>query len=143
MTICNRGKSSDSWLTPKERFSTSITMASPIPWTSPHGVSDIGGFVARPQSLTIADLKARERREVDFTLECSGNHGFDFFSSAIGNARWAGTPLAPVLRKRDILRRGSEVVFYGVDGGTLTIRDNGGILSAGQTGKVEPDAKAP
>ena len=33
----------------------------------------IGGLVARPQSLTLADLKARTCREVEFTMECSGN----------------------------------------------------------------------
>ena len=51
---------------------------------------DIGGLVAHPQSLTLADLKARERREVDFTMQCSGNTGtcLDFFIGGIGNARW-------------------------------------------------------
>ena len=131
----------DSWLTPKERFFNVNHYGQPDSLDESAWRVSIGGLVARPQSLTIADLKARERREVDFTLECSGDHGFDFFSSAIGNARWAGTPLAPVLEEANILRRGSEVVFYGVDSGTLTIRDNGGILSAGQTGKVEPDAE--
>ena len=51
---------------------------------------DIGGLVAHPRSLTLADLKARPRQEVDFTLECSGNHGFDFFIGGVGNAVWGG-----------------------------------------------------
>jgi hypothetical protein len=33
---------------------------------------------------TIADLRARVRREVDFTLECSGNTGTDNFIGGIG-----------------------------------------------------------
>lgn len=99
---------------------------------------NIEGLVARPQSLTIADLKARERREVDFTLECSGNNGFPWLIGAVGNARWAGTPLASLLQEAGVLQQGSEVVFYGIDRGTVTIRDNGGILSGGQTGTVEP-----
>ena len=45
-------------------------------------------------TLTLADLKARERQEVTFTLECSGNTGLPFFTGGIGNATWAGTPLA-------------------------------------------------
>jgi DMSO/TMAO reductase YedYZ molybdopterin-dependent catalytic subunit len=99
----------------------------------------ITGLVARPQSLTLADLKARPRREVDFTLECSGNSAFPFLIGAIGNARWGGARLAPLLREARVLDQATEVVFYGVDRGTMTIRDNTGILSGGQTGTVVPD----
>jgi DMSO/TMAO reductase YedYZ molybdopterin-dependent catalytic subunit len=99
----------------------------------------IGGLVAREQTLTLADLKARTRREVDFTLECSGNNGFPFFIGGIGNARWAGTPLAPLLRRARVLDEGIEVVFWGEDAGEVTIRDNGGILRGGDTGTVTPD----
>ena len=78
---------------------------------------------------------------MDFTLECSGNHGTtDFFIGVIGNARWAGTPLAPLLEEAGVLEQATEVVFYGADRGTVTIRDNSGIVSGGQTGTVEPDA---
>ena len=35
----------------------------------------IDGLVDRPQSFSLGDLQRRSRREVDFTLECSGNHG--------------------------------------------------------------------
>ena len=100
---------------------------------------DITGLVARPQSLTLADLKARARHEVDFTLECSGNHGFPFFIGGVGNARWAGTRLASLLEEAGVLEQGTEVIFWGADRGTVTIRDNVGILSGGQTGVVEPD----
>jgi DMSO/TMAO reductase YedYZ molybdopterin-dependent catalytic subunit len=100
----------------------------------------IGGLVAREQTLTLADLKARARREVDFTLECSGNNGFPFFIGGVGNARWAGTPLAPLLRRAGVLDEGIEVVFWGKDAGEVTIRDNGGILRGGDTGTVTPDS---
>jgi Oxidoreductase molybdopterin binding domain len=36
---------------------------------------DIGGLVAHQRTLALAELKARARREVAFTMECSGNHG--------------------------------------------------------------------
>jgi DMSO/TMAO reductase YedYZ molybdopterin-dependent catalytic subunit len=89
----------------------------------------IDGLVARPLSLSLADLRAmRPRREVTFTLECSGNHGYPFVIGAIGNARWAGTPLAPLLHRAGVLRRGSEVVFWGADKGEVTIRDNSGVV---------------
>ena len=100
----------------------------------------ITGLVARPRSLTLADLKARERDEVEFTLECSGNTSFPAFIGGIGNARWGGTPLAPLLEQAGVLDEGTEVVFYGADSGKVTIRDNSGILSAGQTGMAVPDA---
>jgi DMSO/TMAO reductase YedYZ molybdopterin-dependent catalytic subunit len=130
----------DSWLTPPEKFhyvahygvpSSGLDAAS---WRV--GVS---GLVAKPLSLTLADLRARPAREVDFTLECSGNHGFPVLTGLIGNARWGGTPLAPVLEEARLLKDAIEVVFYGIDGGMQTIRDNTGIFSAGQTGTFPPE----
>nr|WP_245384547.1 molybdopterin-dependent oxidoreductase [Rhizobium leguminosarum] len=47
---------------------------------------DIGGLVKQPLKLTLADIKARPRQEVVFTVECSGNHGFPFFTGGIGKA---------------------------------------------------------
>ncbi|MEO8130298.1 MAG: molybdopterin-dependent oxidoreductase [Bryobacteraceae bacterium] len=101
----------------------------------------LAGLVTHPRSLTIADLKARERHEVEFTLECSGNHGIGlaFFIGGIGNARWGGTRLAPLLEQAGLLDDASEVIFWGADSGKLTIRDNPGIGSAGQSGTVQPD----
>ena len=58
---------------------------------------EIDGLVEKPLTLTLDDIKARPRQEVVFTIECSGNHGFPDFVGGIGNARWAGTPLAPLL----------------------------------------------
>jgi hypothetical protein len=54
-------------------------------------------------------------------LECSGNSGLTFFDAGIGNAVWAGTPLAPLLEEAGVLEDGREVVFYGVDAGEETI----------------------
>ena len=101
----------------------------------------IGGLVAHPQSLALADLKSRPVHEVNFTLECSGNAdtSSDFFFGGIGTARWGGARLAPLLKEAGILDGATEVVFWGVDRGTVTIRDNVGIVSAGRTGSVEPD----
>jgi DMSO/TMAO reductase YedYZ molybdopterin-dependent catalytic subunit len=102
---------------------------------------DIGGLVARPGSVTIADLKAEPRHEVDFTLECSGNSAFDFFIGGIGTARWGGARLSRILQHAHLLDDASEVIFWGADRGTLTIRDNPGILSGGFTGSVTPDGE--
>ena len=101
----------------------------------------IEGLVARPRSLTIADLKAEPRREVDFTLECSGNTAFEFFIGGIGTARWGGAQLSRILQHAGVLDEATEVIFWGADRGTLTIRDNPGILSGGVTGSVTPDGE--
>jgi DMSO/TMAO reductase YedYZ molybdopterin-dependent catalytic subunit len=132
----------DSWLIPPEKFHFVTHFGVPQDLDESAWRVGVTGLVARPLSLTLADLKARSRREVDFTLECSGNHGTDlpFATGFIGNARWAGTPLAPVLEEAGLLRDAIEVVFYGIDRGALTIRDNTGIVSGGLTGTVEPDA---
>ena len=86
--------------------------------------------------------KPAPRHEVDFTLECSGNAdtSSDFFIGGIGTARWGGARLAPLLEEAGVLDEATEVVFWGADRGTVTIRDNSGIVSGGLTGTVEPDA---
>jgi DMSO/TMAO reductase YedYZ molybdopterin-dependent catalytic subunit len=101
----------------------------------------LAGLVGHPQSLTLSEIKARARHEVDFTLECSGNNGtgLDFAIGAVGNARWGGARLAPLLEEAGVLNEASEVVFWGADRGTVTIRDNSGVGSGGLTGVVEPD----
>jgi DMSO/TMAO reductase YedYZ molybdopterin-dependent catalytic subunit len=90
--------------------------------------------------LSLAALRARPRRTVEFTLECSGNTGLPFFIGGVGNARWTGTPLHSVLRQANPVDEGTEVVFWGADRGPVTIRDNSGITGAGRTGTTEPDA---
>ena len=115
-------------------------MASPPLFSTPYRLT-IDGLVDRPQSFSLGDLQRRSRREVDFTLECSGNHAFRIFIGAVGNARWAGTPLAPLLRRARIQETATEVVFWGADEGTVTIRDNVGILSGG-VGHRGPMARA-
>ena len=103
----------------------------------------VDGLVRWPRSLTIADIKSRRHHEVDFTLECSGNTGeiLPFFIGGIGNARWGGARLAPLLQESGLLHDASEVIFWGVDRGTVTIRDNSGIMSGGATGTTTPDGE--
>ena len=49
------------------------------------------------------------------------------------------SPVGGVAGRLGRLRGGTEVVFWGADRGTVTIRDNSGIVSGGLTGLVEPD----
>jgi DMSO/TMAO reductase YedYZ molybdopterin-dependent catalytic subunit len=112
----------DSWITPNDKFFSISHFDRPVidamAWKL-----DIDGLVNKPMSLTLDDLKARPRKETVFTVECSGNHGFPFFTGGIGNARWAGTPLADVLKDAGVQENGIEVVFWGTDVGDIALKD--------------------
>ncbi len=136
-----RWESLETRLTPAQNFFFVNHYGTPTGLNEANWRVNIGGLVSRPRSLTLADLKARERHEIEFTLECSGNYGFEggFFTGGIGNARWGGTRLAPLLESADIRDEGTEVVFWGADGGEETIRDNSGITGPGLAGRGQPD----
>jgi DMSO/TMAO reductase YedYZ molybdopterin-dependent catalytic subunit len=111
----------NSWLTPNDKFFGVSHYNWPVidekAWTL-----EVGGLVKRPQTFTLSELKARPRHEVVFTLECSGNHGFAWNIGLIGTAKWAGTPLAAILKEAEVLENGIEVVFYGSDAGEEEVR---------------------
>ena len=131
----------DSFRTPTDNFFFVNHYGQPTDLDEATWHVGIGGLVRRPLSLSLTDVKARARHEVDFTLECSGNNGIglNFFIGGIGNARWGGARLAPLLEEAGVLEEGSEVVFWGADRGTVNIRDNSGIMLSGKTGVTEPD----
>jgi len=112
----------NTWLTPNERF-FSVSHYGRPQIDEKSWALEIGGSVGRPLRLTFDDIKARPRRQVVFTLECGGNHGFPWFTSGVGNARWAGTPLAPILEEAQMHGSGREVVFFGADAGEEQVRD--------------------
>jgi DMSO/TMAO reductase YedYZ molybdopterin-dependent catalytic subunit len=128
----------DSWLTPADDFMVVSHFNQPV-LNATDWRLDVGGLVDNPRSLSLADLKARPRREVEFTLECSGNTGLPFFIGGIGNARWAGAQLAPLLKRAGIQKEGIEVVFWGEDANEAqTISDNTGVLDPDGDGVVGP-----
>ena len=79
-------------------------------------------MVAKPLTLTLDEVKALPRQEVISTIECSGNDGLPFLTSAVGNARWAGASLADMLKAAQIKPGALEVVFYGADQGEEVVR---------------------
>ena len=113
----------DSWITPNDKFFSIAHFNRPVIDPSTWKL-EIGGLVKKPTALTLADIKARPRQEVTFTVECSGNTGLPFFNGGIGNARWAGTPLAPILEEAEVLDSGIEVVFWGADEGEIKKADD-------------------
>lgn len=76
---------------------------------------EIGGLVRHSRRLTLDDLRKRRRKTITATLECSGNNASAGFMGAIGNIKWTGTPLAPLLRECEPYKRGIEVAFFGAD----------------------------
>ena len=112
----------DEWITPNDQFFGIAHYGWPEIETSEWQLA-VAGLVENPLSLTLEDLKARPRQEVTYTIECSGNTGLSFFNGGIGNATWAGTPLAPLLEEAGVRADGSEVVFVGADQGEETVRE--------------------
>ena len=113
----------DSWITPNDKF---FGIAH-FNWPEIDAATwklEIDGLVKKPLTLTLDDLKARPRKEVVFTIECSGNHGFPDFVGGVGNAKWAGTPLAPLLKEAGVKEGGIEVVFWGTDIGHIELHDD-------------------
>ena len=112
----------DSWITPNDKFFRVSHYDEPqinaTGWKL-----EVAGLVERPRTWTLADLKSRPRSEVTFTVECGGNTGLPWFVSAIGNARWTGTPLASILSEAGIRPGGIEVVFVGTDEGEEAVRE--------------------
>jgi DMSO/TMAO reductase YedYZ molybdopterin-dependent catalytic subunit len=126
----------DSWHTPNDEFFTVKHYNLPALSAADHRVT-VEGLVANPRTLSVADLRQLPRTSVDFTLECSGNHGLPFLIGAIGNARWGGTSLRRLLRQARPRADAVEVVFWGADAGQVTIKDNSGVTGGGLTGVVK------
>jgi len=82
----------------------------------------ITGMVERPVEMTLAELKSREKVEIDAGFECGGNNT-NIFHGLIGNARWGGVRLRDLLAEAGVQDGGIEVVFYGADKGIEEVRD--------------------
>jgi DMSO/TMAO reductase YedYZ molybdopterin-dependent catalytic subunit len=114
----------DSWITPNQKFFRVVHYNKPVgpAINAQDWRLEVAGLVQRPLIFTLSELKARPRQEVIFTLECSGNRP-QLSHGVIGNARWAGTPLAPILQEAGVLNQGIEVVFFGSDEGEEEVRE--------------------
>ena len=113
-------QSLDSWIVPNERFFSISHYGEPVVESATWKLR-LGGLVERPRAFSLDELRALPRKQTVFTLECSGNSGFDWFQGGIGNARWGGTPLAAVLRQAGVKKGAVEVVFSGADKGKETV----------------------
>lgn len=112
----------DSWITPPDQFFSVAHYGYPEVAVDDWRL-EITGLVENPLTLTMADLQTWPRQELDFTIECSGNHGFNWNFGLVGNARWAGVALLPLLQEAGLKDDAVEVAFYGVDAGEETVRE--------------------
>lgn len=76
----------------------------------------IHGMVDREIGLDIEQLLARPMIERDITLACVSN---EVGGPYIGNARWIGVPLKPLLEEAGVDRRADQVVSRSADGFTI------------------------
>lgn len=111
-----------SWVTPSESLYEvshyGKPKVDPATWRL-----DLTGFVRKPRHFSLAELQRLPKRHIHATLECGGNGAGIGFMGAVGNIKWTGTPLGPILRDAGLLKRAREVVFYGADEKTEKIRD--------------------
>lgn len=84
---------------------------------------DIRGRVANPRRYTLAELQARARGERTCAFECGGNRAAGIMNRMIGNARWTGTPLRPLIEEAKPASDAIELVMWGADEGEETIRN--------------------
>jgi DMSO/TMAO reductase YedYZ molybdopterin-dependent catalytic subunit len=129
--------------TPNSKFyrvDTSLVLpkVSPADWRL-----RIHGMVGRPLTLTYDDLIRMSMIDRDITLTCvSEAVGGNF----IGNARWQGTLLAPILRKARIQRGADQIVMRDVHGMTIgvatdpTLDGRDSMLAVAMNGQVLPQA---
>lgn len=91
----------------------------------------IGGLVAAPAIVTLADLRRMPRRSLVVVLECAGHRraeldpatpGLQWGTGAVSEARWSGTPLRDLLWAAGIDRDADEVVLTGADRGAFERR---------------------
>lgn len=88
----------------------------------------VGGLVERPLSLGMRDIQKMRSQTLVVTLECAGNgrtrfdppiEGEKWGFGAVSTAEWTGVPLVEVLDRAGVQTVGREVVFRGVDCGTV------------------------
>jgi len=76
----------------------------------------IHGMVDREIEMDLAQLLARSLIERDITLTCVSN---EVGGSYIGNARWVGAPLAPILEEAGVRPEATQLASRSADGFTV------------------------
>ncbi|MDQ0778957.1 DMSO/TMAO reductase YedYZ molybdopterin-dependent catalytic subunit [Streptomyces aurantiacus] len=106
----------DPFITPNSEFyrvDTALTLprVDPGDWKL-----KIHGMVDRPFEITFDELLSYRFEEHDMTLTCVSN---PVGGPYVGNARWLGTPLAPLLRRAGVRRGVDMILSTSADGMTI------------------------
>ena len=103
----------------------------------------IHGMVDNPMTITFDQLSQLPMTEHDVTLTCVSEA---VGGGYIGNARWQGTLLAPVLRKAGIQAGADQIVMRDVNGMTIGVATDpvmdgrASLLAVGMNGQPLPQA---
>ena len=73
----------------------------------------VDGLVANPFTLTYDELLKLPKTEKMLTLECISN---PIGGNYLGNAKWTGTPLRPLLERAQPTPQAAHAVIYAADG---------------------------
>jgi len=131
----------DSFYTPNEDFYIVQHYNQPAIPEDSYSLS-VTGLVERPLEFSLAELKQRDKVEIDAGFECGGNRADGIFQGLIGNAHWVGVSLREILLEAGLKPDGIEVVFYGADMGVENVRDTDVEVSFGRSMHFE-DALRP
>jgi DMSO/TMAO reductase YedYZ molybdopterin-dependent catalytic subunit len=95
---------------------------------------ELTGAVDHPLSLSLGDLRARERTSEPITFECAGNGralleprpiSQPWLTEAVGTAEWGGALLGPLLEEAGLKESAVELLFSALDRGV-----EGGVAQA-------------
>jgi Oxidoreductase molybdopterin binding domain/Bacterial Ig domain len=101
-------------ITPNDGFY--VTSKGGTPHLKPEEWSlTVEGLVAHPFTLSYQDVLALPQIQKYLTLECISN---PVDGGIVGNAKWTGTPLKPLLERAKPLPEAAHAVIYAADGFT-------------------------
>ena len=129
------------FFTPNSQFYRVDTALS-IPQVDPKAWKlTVHGMVDRPFEITFDELLKYAFEEHDLTLTCVSN---PVGGSYCGNARWLGTPLAPLLRRAGVQSGADMILSTSTDGMTIgspveaTLDGRQAMLAVAMNGEVLP-----
>lgn len=106
-----------SFITPKPHHFVLAALGIPRPKPNDWSVT-VGGSVARPQNLSLENIRSLPSKSFVITLECAGNPlDPDKPTRRVSTARWRGVPLTEVLALAGPLQGSTHVWIDGADWG--------------------------
>lgn len=102
---------------------------------------NIHGMIEAPKTLSYAELMGRELIERDITLICVSN---EVGGPYIGNARWTGVPLKPLLEEIGVRPGADQILTSSIDGWTagtpvdVAMDGRDAMLAVGMNGRPLP-----